>query len=148
MLITTLFHYTYSHSLLSDPDIRLYFFKMATEVGDNYDSLIKEMELLKGRLDDERSKLNDVARNVDQKLSIIFDWLTISNIFGILSVSTVSQRLESMGQISLKPRRVLKGHQAKVLCADWSSDKRHIVSSSQVFIVVSTLFKWTLNGLD
>jgi len=80
---------------------------MATEVGDNYDSLIKEMELLKGRLDDERSKLNDVA------------------------LSTVSQRLESMGQISLKPRRVLKGHQAKVLCADWSSDKRHIVSSSQ-----------------
>jgi len=38
---------------------------MATEVGDNYDSLIKEMELLKSRLEEERSKLNDVARNID-----------------------------------------------------------------------------------
>lgn len=33
--------------------------------------------------------------------------------------------------INIKPRRVLKGHQAKVLCSDWSPDKRHIVSSSQ-----------------
>lgn len=39
-----------------------------------------------------------------------------------------------MGQMTIKARRVLKGHQAKVLCADWSSDKRHIVSSSQVCI--------------
>ena len=39
---------------------------MATEVGDNYDCLIKEMELLKNRLEEERSKLNDVARNIDQ----------------------------------------------------------------------------------
>jgi len=34
---------------------------MATEVGDNYDSLLKEMETLKGRLEEERLKLNDVA---------------------------------------------------------------------------------------
>ena len=35
---------------------------MATEVsGENYDSLLKEMETLKGRLDEERLKLNDVA---------------------------------------------------------------------------------------
>lgn len=33
--------------------------------------------------------------------------------------------------INIKPRRILKGHQAKVLCSDWSPDKRHIVSSSQ-----------------
>jgi len=33
--------------------------------------------------------------------------------------------------LNIKPRRVLKGHQAKVLCSDWSPDKRHIVSSSQ-----------------
>lgn len=54
-----------------------------------------------------------------------------------LLVSTVSQRLEGMGQLTIKPRRLLKGHQAKVLCADWSSDKRHIVSSSQVFKINS-----------
>lgn len=35
---------------------------MAAEVsGENYDSLLKEMETLKGRLDEERLKLNDVA---------------------------------------------------------------------------------------
>jgi len=38
--------------------------------------------------------------------------------------------------MTIKARRVLKGHQAKVLCADWSSDKRHIVSSSQVLWVL------------
>ena len=35
---------------------------MAAEVGDNYDALLKEMETLKGRLEEERLKLNDVAR--------------------------------------------------------------------------------------
>ena len=47
-------------------------------------------------------------------------------------VCVVSERLESVQQLNIKPRRVLKGHQGKVLCMDWSSDKRHIVSSSQV----------------
>jgi hypothetical protein len=41
---------------------------MATEVsGENYDSLLKEMETLKGRLDEERLKLNDVACMIIQK---------------------------------------------------------------------------------
>lgn len=48
-----------------------------------------------------------------------------------VSVSTIAQRLETIGPVNIKPRRVLKGHQGKVLCADWSMDKRHIVSSSQ-----------------
>ncbi|PSN57997.1 Guanine nucleotide-binding protein subunit beta-2 [Blattella germanica] len=47
-------------------------------------------------------------------------------------VSTVAERLEVINFLNIKPRRVLKGHQAKVLCSDWSPDKRHIVSSSQV----------------
>lgn len=46
-------------------------------------------------------------------------------------MSSVSERLEPITIINIKPRRVLKGHQAKVLCSDWSPDKRHIVSSSQ-----------------
>lgn len=48
------------------------------------------------------------------------------------TVAVVAERLESISCINVKPRRVLKGHQAKVLCSDWSPDKRHIVSSSQV----------------
>jgi guanine nucleotide-binding protein subunit beta-5 len=46
-------------------------------------------------------------------------------------VSSIAERLEMISYINIKPRRVLKGHQAKVLCSDWSPDKRHIVSSSQ-----------------
>ena len=49
-----------------------------------------------------------------------------------ITVSTVAERLEVINYLNIKPRRVLKGHQAKVLCSDWSPDKRHIVSSSQV----------------
>lgn len=44
----------------------------------------------------------------------------------------MAERLELINYLNIKPRRVLKGHQAKVLCSDWSPDKRHIVSSSQV----------------
>uniref|UniRef100_A0A1B0AHA4 Uncharacterized protein n=1 Tax=Glossina pallidipes TaxID=7398 RepID=A0A1B0AHA4_GLOPL len=33
--------------------------------------------------------------------------------------------------VNIKPRKILKGHQTKVLCTDWSPDKRHIISSSQ-----------------
>ena len=47
------------------------------------------------------------------------------------AVSTVAERLEAIPFVNIKPRRVLKGHQAKVLCTGWSPDKRHIVSSSQ-----------------
>lgn len=49
----------------------------------------------------------------------------------IFSVSSAADRLENISYLNIKPRRVLKGHSAKVLCSDWSPDKRHIVSSSQ-----------------
>ena len=55
------------------------------------------------------------------------------------TVSTVAQRLENVGQLNIKPRRVLKGHQGKVLSLDWSHDKRHLVSSSQVNIISTGL---------
>ncbi|EDW07944.1 guanine nucleotide-binding protein subunit beta-5 [Drosophila mojavensis] len=70
-------------------------------------SLLKEAENLKAKLEEERQKLNDV------------------------SLSTIAERLEQIAFVNIKPRKVLKGHQAKVLCTDWSPDKRHIISSSQ-----------------
>ncbi|GLH13767.1 Guanine nucleotide-binding protein subunit beta-2 [Gryllus bimaculatus] len=74
---------------------------------ESIEALTKEAESLKAKLEEERQKLNDVA------------------------LSTVADRLEVITYLNIKPRRVLKGHQAKVLCSDWSPDKRHIVSSSQ-----------------
>ncbi|XP_038211459.1 guanine nucleotide-binding protein subunit beta-5 [Zerene cesonia] len=70
-------------------------------------SLLREAEALKQKLEEERQKLNDVT------------------------LSSVAERLEPISINNLKVRRILKGHQAKVLCCDWSPDKRHIVSSSQ-----------------
>ncbi|XP_045502013.1 guanine nucleotide-binding protein subunit beta-5 [Colias croceus] len=70
-------------------------------------SLLREAEALKQKLEEERQKLNDVT------------------------LSSVAERLEPITINNLKVRRILKGHQAKVLCCDWSPDKRHIVSSSQ-----------------
>ena len=34
-------------------------------------------------------------------------------------------------QLNIKIRKSLKGHNAKVVCLDWCSDKRHLVSSAQ-----------------
>ena len=84
---------------------------MAGEVSrtpdENLESLIKEADTLKARLEDERLKLNDVT------------------------LSHVAERLEMISLLNIKPRRYLRGHQAKVLCSDWCTDKRHIASSSQ-----------------
>jgi hypothetical protein len=40
-----------------------------------------------------------------------------------------------ISNFQLKARRVLKGHQSKVLAIDWCCDKRHIASSSQVMFI-------------
>jgi len=57
----------------------------------------------------------------------------------VCAVAMVAQRLESLSTFTMKPRRVLKGHQGKVLCMDWSTDKRHVVSSSQVMHVTASV---------
>lgn len=89
--------------------------------------LIKEAETLKSKLEEERQKLNDLncefAKKFYHKINL--------HLNPSFAVSSVSERLEPITFINIKPRRVLKGHQAKVLCSDWSPDKRHIVSSSQ-----------------
>ena len=48
----------------------------------------------------------------------------------ILSLQ-VAETIEPIQGLNIKVRRSLKGHNAKVLCIDWGSDKRHLVSSSQ-----------------
>lgn len=58
-------------------------------------------------------------------------------LINIFLVAQVAERLDIINYMNIKPRRTLKGHQAKVLCSDWSPDKRHIVSSSQVLLNLS-----------
>ena len=72
-----------------------------------HSGLQKEIEQLKKRIIEERNKLCD--RTVGQ----------------------VAESIEPIQGLNIKVRRSLKGHNAKVLCLDWSLDKRHLVSSSQ-----------------
>ena len=46
-------------------------------------------------------------------------------------MTTVAEKLDSLPPFTTKSRRILKGHQGKVLAIDWSIDKRHMVSTSQ-----------------
>jgi len=69
--------------------------------------LAKEAEELRYKLDKERQKLNDIP------------------------MQQAAERVDQLPSLGVKTRRVLKGHASKVLCMDWSQDKRHIVSSSQ-----------------
>ncbi|CAH1796547.1 unnamed protein product [Owenia fusiformis] len=81
--------------------------RVAENQQDSIEALSREAELLKTKLEEEKAKLNDV------------------------DLAVVAQRLENVPPLNIKVRRVLKGHQGKVLCMGWSTDKRHIVSSSQ-----------------
>uniref|UniRef100_A0A8D3ECI3 Guanine nucleotide binding protein (G protein), beta 5b n=1 Tax=Scophthalmus maximus TaxID=52904 RepID=A0A8D3ECI3_SCOMX len=75
--------------------------------GETLASLKTESDGLKKKLEVERGKLNDVE------------------------LHQVAEKTEVLGALSIKTRRVLKGHGAKVLCMDWCKDKRRLVSSSQ-----------------
>ncbi|XP_023336379.1 LOW QUALITY PROTEIN: guanine nucleotide-binding protein subunit beta-5-like [Eurytemora carolleeae] len=68
-----------------------------------------EIEVLKSRISQEREKLRD--KNLPQ----------VADLANVMSIE----------QLNIKIRRSLKGHNSKVLCLDWSGDKRHLVSSSQ-----------------
>uniref|UniRef100_A0A8C6UX37 Guanine nucleotide binding protein (G protein), beta 5b n=1 Tax=Neogobius melanostomus TaxID=47308 RepID=A0A8C6UX37_9GOBI len=75
--------------------------------GESVASLKRECESLKKKLEEERGKLNDVE------------------------LHQVADKIEVLGALAIKTRRVLKGHGNKVLCMDWCKDKRRLVSSSQ-----------------
>lgn len=69
---------------------------------------------------------------VHQKLTTGNTELITFSVLNCEAVTTVAARLEPVPPLTIKTRKVLKGHQGKVLCSDWCSDKRHLVSSSQV----------------
>lgn len=72
-------------------------------------SLQHEIEIIKTRIAQEREKVKDK---------------TVSHVADLGNVLSIDQ-------LNIKIRKSLKGHNAKVLCLDWCSDKRHLVSSSQ-----------------
>ena len=93
---------------------------------ESIDDLVREAENLKTRLEEERAKFNDMECK-----SIIFFFVYFHTIFLIFLVTTVAEKLDGLPPFTTKSRRILKGHQGKVLAIDWSNDKRHMVSTSQ-----------------
>lgn len=71
------------------------------------DALQDEVASLKRSLENEKSRLDDVP------------------------FFSVASKLDPITNLSIKSRRLLKGHNGKVLCLDWAQDKRRLVSSSQ-----------------
>lgn len=71
------------------------------------DALQDEVASLKKSLENEKSRLDDVP------------------------FFSVASKLDPISNLSIKSRRLLKGHNGKVLCLDWAQDKRRLVSSSQ-----------------
>ncbi|KAK3069847.1 G protein subunit beta, partial [Teratosphaeriaceae sp. CCFEE 6253] len=41
------------------------------------------------------------------------------------------QRVEALPRLSMKTKRTLRGHLAKIYAMHWSTDRRHLVSASQ-----------------
>jgi len=93
-------------------------------VTESIDDLVREAETLKTRLEEERSKFNDMEC---KSLNFVY----FKNRISIYLVTTVAEKLDSLPPFTTKSRRILKGHQGKVLAIDWSNDKRHIASTSQ-----------------
>lgn len=73
-------------------------------------------------LKDELTALKDTLKNSDIQNRAPDD---------VVSLFSVASSLEPIASLSVKSRRLLKGHNGKVLCLDWAQDKRRLVSSSQ-----------------
>ena len=76
---------------------------------DTVQSLQHEIEVIKAKIAQEREKIRDK---------------TLQQVADIANVPSIDQ-------LNIKIRKSLKGHNAKVVCLDWCSDKRHLVSSAQ-----------------
>lgn len=75
---------------------------------DMFDALQDEVATLKKSLENDKFQLDDVP------------------------FSSVGAKLDPINtSVAIKSRRLLKGHNGKVLCLDWAQDKRRLVSSSQ-----------------
>ena len=96
------------------------------------DELQAEIEQLKQRIADERRKLCDKTADLVAESIEPIVGLNIKVRINSGTLSEFGSGVDILIQTISQVRRSLKGHNAKVLCLDWSTDKRHLVSSSQV----------------
>jgi guanine nucleotide-binding protein G(I)/G(S)/G(T) subunit beta-1 len=78
-----------------------------SDISEKIASAKKEAEVLKEKIKQKKDSLADTT------------------------LRAVSAELEALPRITMKVRRTLKGHLAKIYAMHWASDKRHLVSASQ-----------------
>jgi len=86
-------------------------------------------------MSEKRASLNLFLTSFSWIFLHFFCWVFISFFFFLFplfsSVRAVAAELEPLPRISMKVRRTLKGHLAKIYALHWAADKRHLVSASQ-----------------
>ena len=92
---------------------------------DTVQSLQHEIEVIKAKIAQEREKIR-VRSEIRVRMIMMCHGQdkTLQQVADIASVPSIDQ-------LNIKIRKSLKGHNAKVVCLDWCSDKRHLVSSAQ-----------------
>uniref|UniRef100_A0A915JV38 Guanine nucleotide-binding protein subunit beta-like protein n=1 Tax=Romanomermis culicivorax TaxID=13658 RepID=A0A915JV38_ROMCU len=91
---------------LRKPFIRFFTLK-AGEIMSELESLRLEAEQLKNQIREARKVAGDTT------------------------LSAVAANMEPIGRISMRTRRTLRGHLAKIYAMHWSTDSRNLVSASQ-----------------
>lgn len=61
---------------------------------------------------------------------VTFDLLIRTHVLPSI-VRRMANEIEALPRVSMRPRKTLKGHLAKIYAMHWSQDKRHLVSASQ-----------------
>ena len=85
----------------------------------------KEAEALKDKIKIKKDALADTTCTIFSPLQQVGSRLMDH------TVKQTAAEVEPFPRVSMKVRRVLKGHLAKIYAMHWAADKRHLVSASQ-----------------
>jgi len=87
----------------------------------------READSLKERIRAKRESSADTSR----QYSSSFPFAHVLKITTHSSVRAMAAEVEALPRVGMKPRRILRGHLAKIYAMHWATDKRHLVSASQ-----------------
>ena len=98
----------------------------------------RDAEALKDRIKRKKDELADTTRkccwlayNLSPSLSSFkFKRASLADFLSIVR-DVARQRVDALPRLTMKTKRTLKGHLAKIYAMHWSTDRRHLVSASQ-----------------
>lgn len=104
---------------------------ITTDIAERTVAARQEAEQLKEKIKQKKENLADATR----KCRIDIQWrrdrcaLLFTSLFSL--VHQVAQTVDKLPRLTMKVRRTLKGHLAKIYAMQWAADKRHLISASQ-----------------